>query len=155
MFVNIQIYLIILKTYDQQFTLTTKKSLHIIFNKMDFTWVIQVQSTVAHHLGTRTKPLHTGQHTTLPLFHGRWLKQGEHGTWAVQKMPRNYIPGNQISGAFQTYLITFTLHLYRQHNWFSFSECDPRWVDAGGQRCHRLYWATHFCFKIPGPKFTL
>ena len=31
MFVNIQIDLIILKTYDQQFTLTTKKSLHIIF----------------------------------------------------------------------------------------------------------------------------
>jgi len=33
MFLNIQIDLIILKTYDQQFTLTTKKSLHIIFNK--------------------------------------------------------------------------------------------------------------------------
>jgi len=32
MFVNIQIDLIILKTFDQQFTLTTKKSLHIIFN---------------------------------------------------------------------------------------------------------------------------
>jgi len=31
MFRNIQIDLIILKTYDQQFTLTTKKSLHIIF----------------------------------------------------------------------------------------------------------------------------
>jgi len=31
MFLNIQIDLIILKTYDQQFTLTTKKSLHIIF----------------------------------------------------------------------------------------------------------------------------
>jgi len=28
---NIHIYFIILKTYDQQFTLTTKKSLHIIF----------------------------------------------------------------------------------------------------------------------------
>jgi len=33
MFLNIQIDLIILKTYDKQFTLTTKKSLHIIFNK--------------------------------------------------------------------------------------------------------------------------
>jgi len=33
MFLNIQIDLIILKTNDQQFTLTTKKSLHIIFNK--------------------------------------------------------------------------------------------------------------------------
>jgi len=32
MFLNIQINLIILKTYDQQFTLATKKSLHIIFN---------------------------------------------------------------------------------------------------------------------------
>jgi len=31
MFLSIQIDLIILKTYDQQFTLTTKKSLHIIF----------------------------------------------------------------------------------------------------------------------------
>jgi len=30
-FFNIHIYFIILKTYDQQFTLTTKKSLHIIF----------------------------------------------------------------------------------------------------------------------------
>ena len=30
-FLNIQIYFIILKTYEQQFTLTTKKSLHIIF----------------------------------------------------------------------------------------------------------------------------
>jgi len=31
MFLNIQKDWIILKTYDQQFTLTTKKSLHIIF----------------------------------------------------------------------------------------------------------------------------
>jgi len=31
-FLNIHMYFIILKTYDQQFTLTTKKSLHIIFN---------------------------------------------------------------------------------------------------------------------------
>jgi len=30
-FLNIHIYFIILKTFDQQFTLTTKKSLHIIF----------------------------------------------------------------------------------------------------------------------------
>jgi len=33
MFLNIQIDLIILKTYDQQFTLTTKKSLHIMFKR--------------------------------------------------------------------------------------------------------------------------
>jgi len=32
MFLNIQMDLIILKTDDEQFTLTTKKSLHIIFN---------------------------------------------------------------------------------------------------------------------------
>jgi len=31
MFLNIQIHLIILETYDEQFTLTTEKSLHIIF----------------------------------------------------------------------------------------------------------------------------
>jgi len=35
MFLNIQIDLIILKTFDQQFTLTTKKSLHIIFKMVD------------------------------------------------------------------------------------------------------------------------
>jgi len=34
MFINIQIYFIILKTYDQIFTLTTKKSLHIIFKEV-------------------------------------------------------------------------------------------------------------------------
>ena len=31
MFINIQIDLLMLKTYNGQFTLTTKKSLHIIF----------------------------------------------------------------------------------------------------------------------------
>jgi len=35
MFVNIQIDLLILKTYYGQFTLTTKKSLHIIFNSLN------------------------------------------------------------------------------------------------------------------------
>jgi len=40
-FLNIQIDLIILKTYDQQFTLTTKKSLHIIFNKI-LSWGCQL-----------------------------------------------------------------------------------------------------------------
>jgi len=34
MFLDIQVDLIILKTYDQQFTLTTKKSLHIIFKML-------------------------------------------------------------------------------------------------------------------------
>jgi len=33
-FLNIHIYFIILKTHDQQFTLTTKKSLHIIFKAL-------------------------------------------------------------------------------------------------------------------------
>jgi len=36
MFLNIQIYFIILKTYDQQFTLTTKKSLCIIFKEASY-----------------------------------------------------------------------------------------------------------------------
>ena len=35
MFLNIQIDLLILKTYYGQFTLTTKKSLHIIFSEGD------------------------------------------------------------------------------------------------------------------------
>jgi len=38
MFLNIPIDWIILKTYDQQFTLTTKKSLHIIFKII---WISQ------------------------------------------------------------------------------------------------------------------
>ena len=37
MFLNIQIDLLILKTYYGQFTLTTKKSLHIIF-KESYMW---------------------------------------------------------------------------------------------------------------------
>jgi len=40
MFLNVQIDLIILKTYDQQFTLTTKKSLLIIFNAWLYVSVI-------------------------------------------------------------------------------------------------------------------
>jgi len=35
MFLNIQIDLLILKTYDGQFTVTTKKSLHIIFKSLN------------------------------------------------------------------------------------------------------------------------
>jgi len=44
-FLDIHIYFIILKTYDQQFTLTTKKSLHIIFKATDqhgVQWIIVV-----------------------------------------------------------------------------------------------------------------
>jgi len=41
MFLNIRIYLIILKTDDEQFTLTTKKSLHITF-KLRFCIVLVV-----------------------------------------------------------------------------------------------------------------
>jgi len=61
MFLNIQIHWIILKTHDQQFTLTTKKSLHIIFNRnsikyvsslvractFSITWVMSKDSFVA------------------------------------------------------------------------------------------------------------
>ena len=43
MFLNIHIYFIILKTYDQQCTLTTKKSLHIIF-KMIVSVVFSLKS---------------------------------------------------------------------------------------------------------------
>jgi len=42
MFFNTQIDLIILKTYDQQFTSTTKQSLHIIFKGLQ--WVNNVES---------------------------------------------------------------------------------------------------------------
>jgi len=38
MFLNIQIDLIILNTFDQQFTLTTKKSLHITFKARANVW---------------------------------------------------------------------------------------------------------------------
>ena len=41
-FLNIQIDLIILKTDVEQFTLTTKKSLHIIFNAFEFITVLQI-----------------------------------------------------------------------------------------------------------------
>jgi len=43
MFLNIQICLITLKTYDQQFTLTTKKSLHIIFKHTTLTVHVTLQ----------------------------------------------------------------------------------------------------------------
>jgi len=36
MFLDIQINLILLKTFDQKFTLTTKKSLHIIFKEQQW-----------------------------------------------------------------------------------------------------------------------
>jgi len=45
MYFNIQVDLLILKTYYGQFTLTTKKSLHIIFNKVD---VLHVRLTELH-----------------------------------------------------------------------------------------------------------
>jgi len=43
MFLNIKIYFIILNTHNQQFTLTTKKSLHIIF-KAKFHYAIWSQT---------------------------------------------------------------------------------------------------------------
>jgi len=45
MFLNIQIDWIILKTYDQQFTLTTNKSLHIIFKSINESININSYST--------------------------------------------------------------------------------------------------------------
>jgi len=44
MFLNIEIDLIILKTYDQQFTLTTKKSLHITFKIRLFLTKLQTKT---------------------------------------------------------------------------------------------------------------
>ena len=38
MSLDIQIDLIIFKTYDEQFTLTTKKSLHVTFNISDISY---------------------------------------------------------------------------------------------------------------------
>jgi len=48
MFLNIRIDLIILKTYDQQFILRTKKSLHIIFkiNPVDGSCASNVSSVI-------------------------------------------------------------------------------------------------------------
>ena len=48
MFLNIQIDLIILKTYDQQFTLTTKKSLHIILNEVSYLLLTLITFRVRH-----------------------------------------------------------------------------------------------------------
>jgi len=48
-FLNSHIYFIILKTYDQQFTLTTKKSLHIIFKVSSY-----VSNLFYHHLSNKT-----------------------------------------------------------------------------------------------------
>jgi len=51
MFLNIQICLITLKTYDQQFTLTTKKSLHIIFKHTTLTVHVTLQHVCDWHGG--------------------------------------------------------------------------------------------------------
>jgi len=52
MFLNIQINLIILKTYDQHCTVTTKKSLHIIFKtgNMEITCNSHLASIATLHL---------------------------------------------------------------------------------------------------------
>jgi len=46
MFLNIQIYLVILKTYYGQFTLTTKKSLHIMFKKYHVMMMMMIPSVI-------------------------------------------------------------------------------------------------------------
>ena len=48
MFLNIQIDLIILKTYDQQFTLTTKKLLHIILSAVSYLLLTLITFRVRH-----------------------------------------------------------------------------------------------------------
>jgi len=52
-FLNIQIDLIILKTKDQQFTLTTKKSLHIIFKSCQRLYGILNLSNCQPHIPRR------------------------------------------------------------------------------------------------------
>jgi len=51
MFLNIQIYLIILMSDDEQFTLTTKKSLHITFKFfLLFLWLLRWTNLATRHL---------------------------------------------------------------------------------------------------------
>jgi len=57
MFLNIQIDLIILKTHDQQFTLTTKKSLYIIFNPLPTGPVCRMCLKCIHYLHDTFKML--------------------------------------------------------------------------------------------------
>ena len=54
-YLNIHVYFIILKTYEQQFTLTTKKSLHIIFKSACHVSVIFPLSLIIVNLAV--KPL--------------------------------------------------------------------------------------------------
>jgi len=68
-FLNIHIYIIILKTYDQQFTFTTKKSLHIVF-KAGFQQLVDLVSDLfsAHNVSeTRSQTRYqTSQLNTHP-----------------------------------------------------------------------------------------
>jgi len=59
MFLYIQIDLIILKTYDQQFTLTTKKSLHIIFKDILIFWPQRSIWILAIGLHVRARHIYT------------------------------------------------------------------------------------------------
>ena len=60
MFLNIRIDLLILKTYYGQFTLKTKKSLHIIFNARGLSGILETfcfqKSTTAPQLHFKLKP---------------------------------------------------------------------------------------------------
>ena len=75
MFLNIQIDLLILKTYDGQFTLTTKKSLHIIFNivaAVRFVDTGQVVNVLREERMTKISNAyrpHLTSHITLPSHH--------------------------------------------------------------------------------------
>jgi len=63
-FLNIHIYFIILKPYDQQFTLTTKKSLHIIFKARCNTRHVAARYAMLHYgvLGHASACCNTLQH---------------------------------------------------------------------------------------------
>ena len=66
MFLNIRIDRIMLKTYDQQFTVTTKKSLHIIFNDnkcIDYIGLVAGGHPARKNLRTNLKGLISGDLT--------------------------------------------------------------------------------------------
>ena len=95
-FLNIHIYFIILKTYDQQFTLTTKKSLHIIFKSTSYDsyW------TTLHTTGLWTTSSYLNQ-----CFYGDVAPEYKHNwvnTWV-------YISGLNSGSTWNCNLTTFLL----------------------------------------------
>ena len=67
MFLNIQTDLIILKTYDQQFTLTTKKSLHIILSEVSYL-LLTLNTFCVRHSGSKMYIAHMRASLSLTTF---------------------------------------------------------------------------------------